>query len=125
MAERFGDSAFAASRFRRGFSQQFTTACCNDAASGPAMLEVPDNASSSISGLVVEYIVAIDVTRVRFPADAFSWFKNLEHMIAKCGDGISQHVYTIPAGGMAPTPLIVRMVDGAVEFGSPGSGVVS
>ena len=25
----------------------------------------------SISGLVVEYIVAIDVTRVRFPADAF------------------------------------------------------
>ena len=27
-----------------------------------------------ISGLVVEYIVAIDVTRVRFPADAFSSF---------------------------------------------------
>ena len=26
---------------------------------------------SSISGLVVEYIVAIDVTRVRFPADAY------------------------------------------------------
>ena len=26
---------------------------------------------SRISGLVVEYIVAIDVTRVRFPADAF------------------------------------------------------
>jgi hypothetical protein len=25
---------------------------------------------ASISGLVVEYIVAIDVTRVRFPADA-------------------------------------------------------
>ena len=25
---------------------------------------------SSISGLVVEYIVAIDVTRVRYPADA-------------------------------------------------------
>jgi len=25
----------------------------------------------SISGLVVEYIVAIDVTRVRFPADAY------------------------------------------------------
>ena len=31
----------------------------------------PDVApSQSISGLVVEYIVAIDVTRVRFPADA-------------------------------------------------------
>ena len=29
---------------------------------------------SSISGLVVEYIVAIDVTQVRFPADAFSLF---------------------------------------------------
>ena len=27
--------------------------------------------STSISGLVVEYVVAIDVTRVRFPADAF------------------------------------------------------
>ena len=27
-----------------------------------------------ISGLVVEYIVAIDVTRVRFPADAFVVF---------------------------------------------------
>jgi hypothetical protein len=26
--------------------------------------------SNSISGLVVEYIAAIDVTRVRFPADA-------------------------------------------------------
>ena len=25
-----------------------------------------------ISGLVVEYIVAIDVTRIRFPADAYS-----------------------------------------------------
>ena len=30
--------------------------------------------NQSISGLVAEYIVAIDVTRVRFPADAwFSW----------------------------------------------------
>ena len=27
-------------------------------------------AITSISGLVAEYIVAIDVTRVRFPADA-------------------------------------------------------
>ena len=32
----------------------------------PPMSSVP----TSISGLVVEYIVAIDVTRVRFPADA-------------------------------------------------------
>ena len=28
---------------------------------------------TSISGLVVEYIVAIDVTQVRFPADAEMW----------------------------------------------------
>ena len=35
-----------------------------------------------ISGLVVEYIVAIDVTRVRFPADALS------HATAKC----DQHI---------------------------------
>ena len=27
--------------------------------------------SASVSGLVVEYIVAIDVTQVRFPADAY------------------------------------------------------
>ena len=33
-------------------------------------LVVPLGHSNSISGLVVEYIVAIDVTRVRFPADA-------------------------------------------------------
>ena len=32
---------------------------------------VPWRALSSISGLVVEYIVAIDVTRVQVPADAF------------------------------------------------------
>ena len=30
----------------------------------------PMKKAPSISGLVVEYIVAIDVTRVRFPADA-------------------------------------------------------
>ena len=28
---------------------------------------------NSISGLVVEYIVAIDVARVRFPTDAYCW----------------------------------------------------
>ena len=31
---------------------------------------LPETSINSISGLVVEYIVAIDVTRVRFPADA-------------------------------------------------------
>ena len=31
---------------------------------------------SRISGLVVEYIVAIDVTRVRFPADAFAGMRH-------------------------------------------------
>ena len=31
---------------------------------------MPLDTFNSISGLVVEYIVAIDVTRVRFPADA-------------------------------------------------------
>ena len=29
--------------------------------------------NTSIRGLVVEYVVAIDVTRVRFPADALLW----------------------------------------------------
>ena len=32
----------------------------------------------SISGLVVEYIVAIDVTRVRFPADALIFVQNFQ-----------------------------------------------
>ena len=35
--------------------------------------------SNRISGLVVEYIVAIDVTRVRFPADAL-WRWKVESM---------------------------------------------
>ena len=33
---------------------------------------------SSIRGLVAEYIVAIDVTRVRFPADAETWSPQVE-----------------------------------------------
>ena len=38
--------------------------------SRPTSYVLADGEDSSISGLVVEYIVAIDVTRVRFPADA-------------------------------------------------------
>ena len=34
----------------------------------------PEHDVIRISGLVVEYMVAIDVTRVRFPADAFLVF---------------------------------------------------
>ena len=38
-----------------------------------AMDQLPStHETQSISGLAVEYIVANDVTRVRFPADAFS-----------------------------------------------------
>ena len=33
---------------------------------------------SSISGLVAEYIVAIDVTRVQFPADAKAWWPQVK-----------------------------------------------
>ena len=36
----------------------------------PVIVCAPQTTDTSISGLVVEYIVAIDVTRVRFPADA-------------------------------------------------------
>ena len=38
----------------------------------PALCQKCPQKHMSISGLVVEYIVAIDVTRVRFPADALS-----------------------------------------------------
>ena len=34
----------------------------------------------SISGLVAEYIVAIDVTQVRFPADAFNLNRSVPTM---------------------------------------------
>ena len=41
-------------------------------ASSPSRLKLQDLLIRiCISGLVVEYIVAIDVTRVRFPADAY------------------------------------------------------
>ena len=38
------------------------------------LLQDSNKLRNSISGLVVEYIVAIDVTRVRFPADAILFF---------------------------------------------------
>ena len=38
---------------------------------------------SSISGLVAEYIVAIDVTRVQFPADAFLLSCTIELFISQ------------------------------------------
>ena len=37
----------------------------------PPAYVAPGVEDNGISGLVVEYIVAIDVTRVRFPADAW------------------------------------------------------
>ena len=37
----------------------------------------------SISGLVVEYIVAIDVTQVRFPADAQAKLATLVHEVTQ------------------------------------------
>ena len=36
-------------------------------------------AEQGISGLVVEYIVAIDVTRARFPADAYEQLRVKKH----------------------------------------------
>ena len=38
--------------------------------------------AKSISGLVVEYIVAIDVTRARFPADAYSALGTVERQLS-------------------------------------------
>ena len=38
----------------------------------------------SISGLVAEYIVAIDVTRVRFPADAFNIWQLIQTVNPPC-----------------------------------------
>ena len=77
----------------------------------------------SISGLVAEYIVAIDVTRVRFPADAFDLrllpptrkvdlgirSASLSHpsrvrwraALVTC-DGISKHCANMTAAGLEP-----------------------
>ena len=43
----------------------------------------------SISGLVAEYIVAIDVTRVRFPADAFE-SESMVSQASNCSCSTSQ-----------------------------------
>ena len=53
-----------------------------------------------ISGLVVEYIVAIDVTRVRFPADAFrtNWFHTLRKRTGHLPTAESVDVASIPVG---------------------------
>ena len=47
----------------------------------------------SISGLVVEYIVAIDVTRVQFPADAIQ-IAECNHFVKRF---IKQHLFALNA----------------------------
>ena len=55
----------------------------------------PVTNSISISGLVVEYIVAIDVTRARFPADANSMLHmwGLQHQMAYDRDAQSTEIW--------------------------------
>ena len=60
---------------------------------------------SSISGLVVEYIVAIDVTRVRFPADAFSFMLAAGTCAALCDTAL-----LLTWAGSAPKTLQVTLV---------------
>ena len=57
----------------------------------------------SISGLVVEYVVAIDVTRVRFPADALRFFPQvgLSSVQDRSPDPIGQK--KLPLIGFEPT----------------------
>ena len=45
----------------------------DSSARGRALTQVLYSCTTSISGLVAEYIVAIDVTRVQFPDDADQW----------------------------------------------------
>ena len=70
---------------------------------------------SSISGLVVEYIVAIDVTWVRFPADAYYWTWGRAihwHVLAYCcgTEGVNQICET---RAIHENPLVVgfRVID--------------
>jgi hypothetical protein len=82
---------------------------------------------NSISGLVVEYIVAIDVTRVRFPADAFhaSMSKNLNKSqrnlsLASQGEGTGCSLFPLGilgASGAASLPFeIFRAPSGSPEL---------
>ena len=70
----------------------------------------------SISGLVVEYIVAIDVTRVRFPADAYLMYMSSlppSHLQTIVGDymeasmlpGKNIYINEMTAVGFEPTPF--------------------
>ena len=55
------------------------------------MIKRPSD-TKSISGLVVEYIVAIDVTRVRFPADAhLACFKRKRRCRGRRGNASRRH----------------------------------
>ena len=54
------------------------------------------NGEHRISGLVVEYIVAIDVTRARFPADAYEQFSRV---FAPHGVG-AQKIFGGPTGSL-------------------------
>ena len=71
----FGDAAFSANASVFSIARQRIP--CFLCSAGYTNFKAPPieyrnyREASSISGLVVEYIVAIDVTRVRFPADAF------------------------------------------------------
>ena len=55
-----------------------------------------------ISGLVVESIVAIDVTRVRFPADAFFSLKGFFYEHHSC---VPATIETLPATKIPPPGL--------------------
>ena len=71
--------------------------------------------AARISGLVVEYIVAIDVTQVRFPADAYHWIWGPAidwHVLAYlCGPEGANRTCEIRA--IHENPLVVgfRMLD--------------
>ena len=71
--------------------------------------------TARISGLVVEYIVAIDVTWVRFPADAYYWTWGRAihwHVLAYCcgTEGVNQICET---RAIHENPLVVgfRVID--------------
>ena len=67
----------------------------------------------SISGLVVEYIVAIDVTRVRFPADACiaraAILKVRGSVVVSISACHAEDPGSIPGGGVCP--VCVRTTD--------------
>ena len=78
----------------------------------------PEFSKQGISGLVVEYIVAIDVTRVRFPADAtLQTFSCHHHTLGLIAWGFFfRSPQKEPSGAIPTCPTAEKNIQGSEWF---------